>query len=142
MRSKLLIILMTVLGLNISAQVKPAEPVDTVYNPNIIYTGIPNKYEIAGIKVTGVPNYEDYIIIGYSGINIGDRIEIPGPELTAAAKRFARQGLFSSIQIKVEKRPVIWLGSNLRSNRNRASPKSTTSVRPTANARISKNAFS
>ena len=103
MRSKLLIILMTVLGLNISAQVKPAEPVDTVYNPNIIYTGIPNKYEIAGIKVTGVPNYEDYIIIGYSGINIGDRIEIPGPELTAAAKRFARQGLFSSIQIKVEK---------------------------------------
>ena len=94
MRSKLLIILMTVLGLNISAQVKPAEPVDTVYNPNIIYTGIPNKYEIAGIKVTGVPNYEDYIIIGYSGINIGDRIEIPGPELTAAAKRFARQGLF------------------------------------------------
>ena len=88
-----------------------AAPVDTVYNPNILYTGMPKSYEIAGIEVTGVPNYEDYIVIGYSGLNVGDRVEIPGPDITAAAKRFARQGLFSSIQIKVAKMAgdKVWL---------------------------------
>ena len=76
---------------------------DTIYNPNILFNGIPHKYEIAGIKVTGVDSYEDFIVIGYSGLNVGDRIDIPGPEITNAAKRFYRQGLFSKIQIKVEK---------------------------------------
>ena len=76
---------------------------DTIYNPKIVYTGMPQKYEIAGIKVTGVDNYEDYIIIGYSGLSVGQKIEIPGDEIKAAARRFWRQGLFSKVQIKVEK---------------------------------------
>lgn len=95
--------LVTVVASGNAQLITQTEPLDTIYNPNIVYTGRPDTYTIAGIKVTGVPNYEDYIVIGYSGINVGDRIEIPGPELTTAAKRFARQGLFSSIQIKVEK---------------------------------------
>ena len=76
---------------------------DTIFNPKIVFNGMPNKYEIAGIKVSGVDNYEDYIIIGYSGLSIGQRIDIPGNELKSAAKRFWRQGLFSKVQIRVEK---------------------------------------
>src|SRR5574344_1423298 len=76
---------------------------DTVYNPKIVFTGMPQKYEIAGIKVSGVDNYEDYIIIGYSGLTVGQKIDIPGDDLTQAAKRFWRQGLFSKVQIKVTK---------------------------------------
>lgn len=105
MRLRLLFILTTMFGMCLSAQVKSLgdEPVDTIYNPTVIYSGMPKTYQIAGIKVTGVPNYEDYIVIGYTGLNVGDRIEIPGPEITNAAKRLARQRLFSTIQIKVEK---------------------------------------
>ena len=51
---------------------------DTIYAPDIIYSPIPKVYEIAGIKVTGVPDVEDYAIIGYSGLSVGERIEIPG----------------------------------------------------------------
>ncbi len=76
---------------------------DTIYNPKVIFSGNPQKYEIAGIKVTGVDNYEDYIIIGYSGLAMGQRIDIPGDEITNAAKRFWHQGLFSKVQIKVDK---------------------------------------
>ena len=76
---------------------------DTIFNPKLVFNGVPSKYEIAGIKVSGVDNYEDYIIIGYSGLSIGQRIEIPGNDLRTAAKRFWRQGLFSKVQIKVEK---------------------------------------
>ena len=80
-----------------------AEQNDTIYNPTVIFSGMPKKYEIAGIRVTGLQNYEDYIVIGYSGLSVGDIVEIPGDDLTAAAKRFWRQGLFSKIQIRVEK---------------------------------------
>ena len=76
---------------------------DTIFYPKLAFNGSPTKYEIAGIKVTGVDNYEDYIIIGYSGLSIGQRVEIPGSDLKNAAKRFWRQGLFSKVQIKVEK---------------------------------------
>ncbi|MBR5437234.1 MAG: outer membrane protein assembly factor BamA, partial [Muribaculaceae bacterium] len=89
---------------------------DTVFNPKIAFNANAPKYEIAGIKVQGVDNYEDNIIIGYSGLSIGQRIEIPGDELKAAAKRFWRQGLFSKVQIQVEKiyRDQAWLIFNLR----------------------------
>lgn len=100
-------------GSGITAMAAVDEPavVDTVYAPAVLYTGIPKTYTIADIKVTGVPNYEDYIITGYAGLNVGDKIEVPGPEITSAIKRLARQGLFSTIQIKVEKiaGDKIWL---------------------------------
>ena len=61
---------------------------DTIFNPRLTFNGVPTKYEIAGIKVSGVDNYEDYIIIGYSGLSIGQRVDIPGSDLRNAAKRF------------------------------------------------------
>ena len=76
---------------------------DTIYNPKIVFTAAPSRYEIAGMRVEGVYNYEDNIIIGYSGLALGQRIEIPGDDLKTAAKRFWRQGLFSKVQIAVEK---------------------------------------
>lgn len=79
------------------------EHVDTIYNPPVIFNGMPRTYEIADIKVTGAPNYDDYIVIGYAGLKKGDRVEVPGAEITAAAKRLMRQGLFSQAQIKIEK---------------------------------------
>ena len=89
---------------------------DTIYNPNIVYTASPSTYEIAGIKVVGTDNYEDNIIIGYSGLSLGQRIQIPGDDLKAVAKRFWRQGLFSKVQIEVEKiyQDKAWLIFNLR----------------------------
>ena len=39
--------------------------------PVILYSGTPKKYEIADIKVEGVKNYEDYVLIGLSGLSVG-----------------------------------------------------------------------
>ena len=76
---------------------------DTIYNPTVIYSENPKTYEIAGISVTGAEHYEDYIIIGYSGLSVGQRVEIPGDAFTNAAKRFWRQGLFSDVEIALTK---------------------------------------
>lgn len=102
MRYKLLsLFLMTCCGAVTGASAQ--ERVDTIYNPPVIFNGMPRTYEIADIKVTGAQNYEDFIILGYAGLKKGDRVEVPGAEITAAAKRLMRQGLFSQAQIKVEK---------------------------------------
>ncbi|MBO7317863.1 MAG: outer membrane protein assembly factor BamA [Bacteroidales bacterium] len=76
---------------------------DTIYNPTVIYSENPKTYEIADITVVGADNYEDYIIIGYSGLSVGQRVEIPGDAFTNAAKRFWRQGLFSDVEIALTK---------------------------------------
>ncbi|MBP5498817.1 MAG: outer membrane protein assembly factor BamA [Muribaculaceae bacterium] len=76
---------------------------DTVFNPKLIFSTIPQQYEIAGIKVTGADNYEDTQVINYTGFAIGQRIGIPGEDTKRAAQNLWRQGLFSKVQIKVEK---------------------------------------
>ena len=78
-------------------------PADTVFNPDIIYSPIPKSYEIAGIDVTGVPATDDYLIIGHSGLSVGEKIEIPGDAITNATKRLWRQGLYSRVRIIVTK---------------------------------------
>ncbi len=76
---------------------------DTIYNPNVIYTTMPKTYEIAGIRVSGLPNADDYSIISSCGLQTGDRVEVPGDAITRAVKRFYRQGIYSRVQIKAEK---------------------------------------
>ena len=95
--------------------VPPLEVTDTVYNPDIIYTPIPRSYEIAGIKVKGIPEEEQYLVIGYSGLSEGDKVDIPGDEITQAVRRFWRQGLYSKVQINVEKiaGDKVWLEIDL-----------------------------
>ena len=78
-------------------------PNDTIYNPPILYSGMPKTYEIAGVRVEGAPNYEDDIILGYAGLKIGDRMAIPGEEVTQIVKRLMRQGLFAQVQFVVDK---------------------------------------
>ena len=104
MRYKILFILVSILSCaSASAQDETRMVNDTIFNPKVVFSGTPQRYEIAGITVSGVDNYDDYIIIGYSGLSLGQRVEIPGDELKAAAKRFWHQGLFSKVQIKVTK---------------------------------------
>ncbi len=114
MRYKLLITLLSLIVA--TGFMKAQERVDTIYNPPIVYSGLPTSYEIADIRVTGADNYEDYIVIGYSGLKKGDVIEIPGNDVTTAVKRLMRQGLFAQAQIIVEKvaGKKAWLLINLR----------------------------
>jgi outer membrane protein insertion porin family len=76
---------------------------DTIYNPTVVFSGMPRTYEIADIKVTGAPNYDDFLILGYTGLKVGDRIEIPGNDITNAVKRLMRQQLFSQARVKLVK---------------------------------------
>ena len=84
--------------------------------PTILYSGMPRQYEIGGINVTGVDNYEPYIIIGLSGLSVGDVVEVPGDDITNAVKRYWKHGLFSDVSIVADSvvDGKIYLGINLK----------------------------
>ena len=79
--------------------------------PVIEYTMQRKTYEIADISVTGADSYEDFVLIGFSGLAVGDKIEIPGDQITKSLKRFWKQGLFSDVKFKATKieGDKIWL---------------------------------
>ena len=94
---KVLILLAFILsfGLQIKAQQK-------IVNPIISYAANPQTYKLAGISVSGVDGYEDYVLIGISGLSVGQDIEIPGTAITNAVKRYWKHGLFSDVSIAVD----------------------------------------
>ena len=102
MRSKITLLLFLMLCINVipSAAI---ERIDTIYDPPVVYTAMPKKYTISGIEVTGAQNYDDNTIIGFSGLKVGQRVDIPGQDLFNASHRLIRQGLFAQAQIKVSK---------------------------------------
>ena len=71
-------------------------------NPVILYSGTPRKYEIGGINVSGVKNYEDYVLIGLSGLSVGQVVAVPGEEITKATERYWKHGLFSNVRISAD----------------------------------------
>ena len=79
-----------------------AATAQVVEKPTISYTGNPRTIEIGGISVEGVKNYEDYVLIGLSGLTVGQTISLPGDEITSAIKRYWKHGLFSNVKIEAD----------------------------------------
>ncbi len=56
-------------------------------------------YEISGIKVTGNEFSDEKAIIGISGIRVGQKITLPGPDIQNAIKAIYKQRLFTQVEI-------------------------------------------
>ncbi|MGB0166360.1 MAG: outer membrane protein assembly factor BamA [Luteibaculum sp.] len=68
---------------------------------NEINLDVVQKYTIAGISVTGSKEFDTEAIILFSGLSVGDEIEIPGEALSKAIKNLWNQELFSNVQIRL-----------------------------------------
>ncbi len=75
---------------------------DVIVNPDISYAGTPRQCEIGGLTVKGVEGYEDYVLLGLSGLSVGQVIEVPGSEITEAIKRYWGHRLFSKVAITAD----------------------------------------
>lgn len=73
----------------LSAQEKPYIPYDR------------NSFEIQEIKVTGNQFSDENAIIAISGLRIGQKITIPGPDIPQAIKAIYGQKLFSQVEINL-----------------------------------------
>lgn len=100
-----------------------ATPVETTPQvPNINYSDVAKEYEIADIKITGNCTFDKSVIISYSGLSVGQKIKLPGDQISKAVKKFWKQGLFSDVKIFADKTDgqKVWLSIHLKA-RNRIS---------------------
>ncbi len=63
----------------------------------------PKQYEIGGITVSGIKFLDNYALIKLTGLEVGDKIQVPGDKISGAIKKLWIQGLFDDIQINVSK---------------------------------------
>ncbi|MGP1491921.1 MAG: BamA/OMP85 family outer membrane protein [Prevotella fusca] len=91
----LMLLALSGVTLSMSAQEK-------IVNPDITYSGTPKTYNLAGLAVTGIDGYEDYVLTGISGLSIGQEVEVPGTAITDAVKRYWKHGLFSDVSITAD----------------------------------------
>ncbi len=77
-------------------EVENAEPLPKDY-------AAPRKFVIANITVSGVKYYNTDHIIGVSGLNIGDTINIPGDAIAQSMKKLWSNGLFSDVKVSASK---------------------------------------
>ena len=89
---------------------------DKIVNPDISYAGNPRSLLIGGINVSGVEGYEDYVLTGISGLAVGDRIDVPGDEITDAVKRYWKHGLFSKVAIAADSYTTLFRSAYLSSH--------------------------
>ncbi|MEZ4721578.1 MAG: POTRA domain-containing protein [Flavobacteriales bacterium] len=63
----------------------------------------PREYEIGGVTVQGATNLDEAAIRLLSGLNTGDKIEIPGDKTADAMRKLWKQDLFSDVQLLVDR---------------------------------------
>ncbi len=67
------------------------------------YSSNPKEYEIAGLTVSGVKYLDQNILAQFSGLRIGQKIAIPGEDLSNAIDKYWKHGLFADIQVRATK---------------------------------------
>ena len=111
MRKILILILGFVVTSEVCAQVVFGRQNNTSSSGLSINYSSPREYEIADIEVQGVQFLDNNALISVSGLRVGDKIKVPGDEITTAIKKLWRQGIIGNVSIfasKVEG-DKIWL---------------------------------
>lgn len=63
----------------------------------------PKEYVVGGITVLGTKYLDPNTLISVAGINVNDRIAIPGERISAAIKRLMSQGILEDVSINIAK---------------------------------------
>ena len=86
------LVIISLISFNLSGQI----------NESADYSN-PQEYEIGGIMVEGANNLNDNTLIAITNLSIGEKIKVPGDEITKAITKLWEQGLFSDANIVIEK---------------------------------------
>lgn len=87
-----LTLLLSMLPLWLFSQTPLGEVITLNYNT-------PKTYEIGGITVSGVQYLDRNVLIMISGLSVGDKIAIPGDNITKAVNKLWDQNLFEDVKI-------------------------------------------
>ena len=104
---KFTLIIISLLSLTLGAQTNEA----------LDYSN-PKTYEIGGIMVIGADNLNNSTLIAISELTLGDKIKIPGDNFSIAITKLWKEGLFSDVNITIDKivENIVFLNINLVEN--------------------------
>ena len=82
--------------------------------PDVSYTR-PVSRVIAGLRVVGNESYEDVVVRNVSGLRLGQRVTVPGEEISQAVRNYLRNGLFSNVRIDADRMEgdSVWLSIHI-----------------------------
>ena len=63
----------------------------------------PKTYEIGGLTFEGAENFDTRVVQLVAGLQVGDRIKIPGDKISGAIENLWKQGMFDDVQIRVSR---------------------------------------
>ena len=63
----------------------------------------PKTYEIGGISYEGADNFDTRVVQLVAGLQVGDRIKVPGDKVSAAVENLWKQGMFEDVQVRVSR---------------------------------------
>jgi len=63
----------------------------------------PKTYEIGGIMINGANHLNNSTLIAITELSVGESVKIPGDKITLAITKLWEQGLFSDVNISIEK---------------------------------------
>lgn len=100
---KIVLFLLVILAITESyGQVVFGRPQNQPSGVSINYSS-PKEYEIADIEVKGVQFLDNNALISLSGLRVGDKIKVPGDEITGAIKKLWNQGIIGNVSIYASK---------------------------------------
>ncbi len=63
----------------------------------------PKTYEIGGISFVGAENFDTRVVQLVAGLQVGDKVKIPGDKISGAIENLWKQGMFDDVQIRVSR---------------------------------------
>ncbi len=97
------IILLLFLLINCVAIQKTYAQEDETQTEDLIDYSLPQAYEIGGISITGIKYLDEDALVTLSGLEVGQKINVPGDDIPKALKSLWKQGLFADVKIKASK---------------------------------------
>lgn len=61
------------------------------------------EYELAGLKITGTKFLDERVLMTLSGLQIGEKVKVPGEDVSKAIKALWKQKLFTDVSIVTDK---------------------------------------
>ncbi|MBN2682601.1 MAG: BamA/TamA family outer membrane protein [Bacteroidales bacterium] len=87
----------------IAIALQPKAQESSVSNLDGIDYTSPKEYEIGGITISGVQHLDHNVLTHLSGLKTGDKVTVPGTDITNAVKKLWKQDLFSNVKISATK---------------------------------------
>ena len=73
------------------------------FNIPVMDYSYPREYEVAKITISGIKFLDTGILVQLTGIKVGEKVLVPGEDITRSIEKLWKQGLFSDIKISYTK---------------------------------------